>query len=158
MPVSGQRGRSPDCPQYRAYGSVHGSSCKTYQQEIAPQSIGRCRSSHSLLQSISMVCTHPCTQLRCDCWLAPFRADLNLLVFDKHQLPLTCSTLRLQLLLLSQCFTLNHVTMISSASSFTTTTASSAGPRFITLTLLSRLELKESQLFRLKSTALHWVR
>ena len=26
----GQRGRSPVCPQNRAYGSVHGSSRKTY--------------------------------------------------------------------------------------------------------------------------------
>jgi len=62
------------------------------------------------------------------------------------------------ILSLVRCFTLIHVTMKSSASTFTTTTASSVDPRFITSALLRRLGLKESQLLRPKPTALHWVR
>lgn len=53
-------------------------------------------------------------------------------------------------LLLIRCFPLIHVTMKSSASNFTITMASSESPRFITSALLHRLELKESQLLRLK--------
>jgi hypothetical protein len=54
-------------------------------------------------------------------------------------------------LLLSIRFILNHVTMTSSADCFTTHMARSENPRSITPLLPARLELKVSQLHRLRS-------
>jgi len=73
-------------------------------------------------------------------------------------LSLTCSALRLHLAALSECFTLNYVTIVSSAFSFTATTASSVDPLCIVLTLLWQLGLKVSHLHRPTQTALHRVR
>jgi len=68
---SGQRGRSPVCPQNRAYGSVHGSSRKAHDQSAADQcgsflseqlacvarrSIGLVDACHSLCVGPSSIC------------------------------------------------------------------------------------------------------
>ena len=65
--VSGQRGRSPVCPQNRAYGSVHGSSRKAYRPVVgrpmlrflAARSVWVVRRSIGLVDACHSLCVGP---------------------------------------------------------------------------------------------------
>ena len=111
---SGQRGRSPVCPQNRAYGSVHGSSRKAYRPVVGRpmrrflaaqlvwvvrRSIGLVDACHSLCVGPSSICAvavRPVFTSRSGVRLL-FRADLNPTVFHalrfRLRVPLFTSSL-----------------------------------------------------------------
>ena len=134
---SGQRGRSPVCPQNRAYGSVHGSSRKAYPPinvRCVRRSIGLVETCHSLCAGSSSICAgavRPVSTSRPSVGssyglISPPRSFMfsdSAYVFRPSP-PTSLS--------LTRWFTLGYVTATSSAPGFTITTASSAGPRPIT--------------------------
>lgn len=95
--IGSEEAEASVCPQNRAYGSVHGSSRKTYPlRDISVNrscpfiSLALCRNR----SSIARVRFAACLRLRYS--PAPFPADLQSLVFNQRSCPLTCSALHLR--------------------------------------------------------------